>query len=267
MKPSPSKVASRWITSARPVPIDKAYLKREAALMWDRLWRRVLSVVPQDKALGSRRWTRPIAEIDISPLRGGMIKATVLIHAVDGAHWSHGKLSVGGMFSRWETHTGADDRYITINLDGSRTPAYLQEHKARVIKDIYSVLIHEVTHAADVIRSQDRVRPEDDFEGYLNSPHEMRAHMQQIVDEALEVADKEAESMEGFTDTRQLVELGLKGSFTWRSKGKEFNRDSRRKILQAVHFAIDEADLVAKYTPEDDFDDWKPTMPFPDSRL
>jgi len=111
---------------------------------------------------------------------------------------------------------------------------------------LYTVLIHETTHAAETaFRKPLQYEYDKDYKvknekDYVNDPHEVRAFMQQIVDETVRMAHKLSEHMSG----TKLVDSSLRLSFTWSNIEKDLNARSRKLILTAVYQAFSDDGLL-----------------------
>jgi hypothetical protein len=142
------------------------------------------------------------------------------------------------------THGFFDRRDNTIVIYLS---PWLDEHdlnetrKYDIINENKNILIHEVTHALDVIG---KYRKEEGA-AYHNNPHEVKAFARQIVDEASRVLKGlrlTSRSMKRpMPQGAKLVEVLLEGSKTWREIRKDLNESNSRYIRQVL---VNELDLV-----------------------
>lgn len=110
--------------------------------------------------------------------------------------------------------------------------------------NVRRVLLHEMTHLVDP-----GLKIPPGLADYYNRPTEVRARMQEVVDQVLTDAERAAADLEGFTTIKQLVEHGLDQSPTWEFVRKRLNDKSRRVVLKAVYQAVSErkGDFIDKY--------------------
>ena len=106
--------------------------------------------------------------------------------------------------------------------------------KYDIINENKNILIHEVTHALDVIENYRK----QEGRAYYNDPHEVKAFARQVVDEA-------SRTLKGLLLTSragkrpmpqgaQLVEALLDGSKTWRMIKTDLNESNSRYIRQVL---------------------------------
>jgi len=134
------------------------------------------------------------------------------------------------------------DNTIVIYLSPWLNSDDLNEtRKYDIVNENKSVLIHEVTHALDVI---DNYKKEEGT-AYYNNPHEIRAFTRQIVDEASRVLKglrlTSRALKRPMPQGSKLVEALLDGSKTWREIKNNLNDASNKYIRQVL---VNELDLV-----------------------
>ena len=112
---------------------------------------------------------------------------------------------------------------LEVFLNSSRTLTQIRENKDKLEKDLFSILIHELTHAHDRIT-------EDANDDYFNDPLEVSAFMQQIAQEVLEANEREPR------DVRQL----LAESKIWGQVSPRLTSENRRRILKGIARVIEE---------------------------
>lgn len=105
---------------------------------------------------------------------------------------------------------------------------------------LYPILLHELTHAADIFApplglSEDEAH---DNPAYYNHPAELRAYMQEVVDE-LEGRFQYFDKLRGRFGHRGL-EMFLNFSSTWKEVGPHWTAASRQKVLKAVYQALED---------------------------
>jgi hypothetical protein len=154
-----------------------------------------------------------------------------------------------------EDHEGYPSK-ITLTLDRDRTPADLQKDQKRVADEIYHVMIHELTHAVDKMKTpkqtdkrkqEDEAKGRDKAESYHNLPHEVRAFKRQIaeeVDDAMKKFYADEDDPEWIGQSREVVEHVLGSSKTWDRIRKDLTPENRKAILKTI------ADVVHRYKEE-----------------
>jgi hypothetical protein len=118
---------------------------------------------------------------------------------------------------------------------------------------LYSILTHEITHNADIFMGKLKYSPAEVIEkgeaawgSYINDPSEVRAFMQQVVDETERMARKIREHTES---NQQLVSRLLMLSTTWSLIKKHLSSRNQARILKAVYDMLDRLYLLIEETP------------------
>lgn len=246
MDPLARQVASRSVRARRPIPVNKAQAKAVVTELIDSL--REWLPKQEEAPLGNKHlWMGYGGQhVRLKDVQGRWKSIDVNVYAVDPGS-DYMPVSLGGSFQNG-THPE-----IHLNINGKLTPSQLLFVLGTVEHEFYSTLIHEMTHASDILLPGTfKVQPGegvDPSDAYYNDPNELRAWMQQVVDDVT---------------SQGWVTLGLKGSLgrnlvkkfpkTWRqeaieralgqsSKWKQIQRHlipaSRKKILQAVYQAME----------------------------
>jgi len=113
---------------------------------------------------------------------------------------------------------------------------------------LYSLLTHEVTHAAEVIfgwksnkgtKLQDGETVVEHRGKYINDPMEVRAFMQQVVDEVLRYVRKLASLPE-----KKRLTTALRLSTTWSLLKDDLTQRNKKLILKAVYTALQDEGLL-----------------------
>ena len=261
------------------VPVDRKEARRKAEI----LAYVVTSLGFQDQDVplrdnSSQPWpAKGAGSIEVTDVRGKKHKVPVALSTAPAPEGNRagGRRNVarGQITMR---HEGEDDPGtpfgITIYLDESRTPAQLREDSSRLENEIYGALIHELTHAGDVLetpRGQEERKKKEPDRGreYHNRPSEVRAFKQQIADEiqrGMYFAYHDEEDPEWIgADADSVMEL-LAGSPTWERIRRDLNPENRRSVLKTV------ADVVRRFKRErggkvaaDSFEAWTQGRRFP----
>lgn len=249
---------ARRFRAARPIAINRAGIKywvnRQVPVI-----QRWLERQPPDEPIGA--W----AGIASGLLEVESVdrKEVLLVDVEIGAKMAVGKWAavLGGSASRRRWENGAARASIHIHLNGALTPHdFLDEdpmkggrlqsvdtctHERCLPYGLYSILTHEVTHVAESMYTRgpgyygsDGIVNQD---AYVNDPQEVRAFLQQVVEEVVRMAGKLAPHARS---SQHLVDICLKTSTTWSAIEKDLQPRNRARILRAVYVALEEQGLV-----------------------
>jgi hypothetical protein len=255
------RVAARHQAS-RPVPIDKEEVGRfvEHHLVPDIVsW---LKRHPhQDQPIGAHSGIAA-AWLNIDSVdRQETLQAEVYVKSVEAkGKWA---AVLGGSSGKRRWEEGEARVQVILWLNGALSPADFLVPQAGTDRlqplsgckyetclpyGLYSILTHELTHAAEAMFREKTPKylrmPEDDpkrREVYVNDPGEVRAFLQQVVDEAVRGAKHLREHSKS---NDWLVKFSLKMSTTWKEIEGALNRGNRAKILKAVYDALDKEGLL-----------------------
>jgi hypothetical protein len=143
---------------------------------------------------------------------------------------------------------------VEIVIEGAYTWQKLKELRQHFVKELYTTLLHELTHAADHAydnKTSQLGRPPymakdgviDDVE-YWNDPRELRAFLQEVVEESLARAETFVRAHRKENITReQVLEYVYEGKM-WKQTAKFMNERNRAKILKAVYAALVDAGWI-----------------------
>jgi hypothetical protein len=199
----------------------------------------------------------------------GWAKAEITVEAADGRDTITVKIEVESERSRAprvsvlggksNPNTG-----VTLYLNGALTPADLSseertqplhacKHEKCIAYGLYSILIHELTHVAEEplrkrrapTYSPDEAREKGEgSSAYVNDPSEVRAFMQQIVDE-VEHNAQDSLLWEHLRQNRQgYLDTVLALSTTWSIIEKRLTPSNRARILKSVYEMLDRKGLL-----------------------
>jgi len=244
---------ARKLLAARPIPIDKSAL-RGVATRLEKAFLQACKVAMRTKAGQPIQW-REVWGRDSHTLRNVMGEnLTVDILITAGKSRGPGPFVDAGGYG-FNRQTGRS--VVIIKLNGSYSATeYADAAKTGMLHSgIYDILIHEMTHAADVaIKAKYKAGPAsgpytvEDEAAYYNDPKEVRAYMQQVVDEILRYGGKRENlerALKVFKGPRHRgIEVLLKNTETWPEIEKHLTRQNRNKILKAVYQALSEGDYL-----------------------
>lgn len=172
---------------ARTIPLNKSLLKKVS---------RIVSSLFQRDYDPVKDWY-PYGSLRVEDLRGTEHEVSIVLEAMEGD-----KLIPGGEL-RWEGRKATE---LVIYFSHGFSFDTLEE-------DVYSILLHEVTHLRDPFKHWGG--------GYYNNPREVRAYLQQIVDEV--------EGLKG--DVQQLLDK----SKTWKRVNRFWSFENRKRVLKTVY--------------------------------
>ena len=188
--------------------------------------------------------------LSVPKVYGGFGSVTVYVQSQPGADKSYP--TKGGGYSR-------DQENIIIFLNGALSPAEFLRRGGplRSMRDcahlsclpyaLYTILMHELTHAADVLQPSvydaKKVMAWDteSMGVYFNDPNEVRAHMREVVEETKRMAEVIKPHVKGRQD---LVAKSLKFSQTWKTISPYLTPANKNRILLAVYDGMAKKGLV-----------------------
>jgi len=154
--------------------------------------------------------------------------------------------------------TGENDpgmpMYVQVDLNPDRTYKEMADGADKLEREIYSILIHEMTHAQDVLMTQrdlkrhkdkhtvpedtpNSLRTEAENREYYNKPTEVRAFKQQVSDEVRSELERMYEDEDDADwismDSEAVMEM-LGKSTTWSRVKGYLSRPNKRKFLETV---------------------------------
>jgi len=235
------------------VPIDKKKARAEAKRLADRVsdWK----VRDPEEEIGKRFLPGMGREIQMGKMFFESVSGRprplkiVLNHKPSQGLWTAGRHFVtGGMVNF--VHTGRNDKSaypteLIINLDSSRRYEQFTDPKNRdrIEREIYSVLIHEMTHARDLVESlnaRERHKEKSEKGGvseYHNRPSEVRAFKRQVADEiwsALERMHEDEDEPDWIgAGSENVMEL-LSNSTTWHRVRHFLTPENRKEFLKTM---------------------------------
>jgi hypothetical protein len=216
--------------AARPIRIDKAQVKRKTEEIAEDIWRR-LKRMPQDEPVG--RFVLNF-NVVIRNTDGENIETVIVVKMQPSS--SVDLVPGGGTGKAVRTGQSA----IVVLLNGRYNPPVFNPKASRFMDELYGILLHEFTHIADKYKGGGpttrhvKTLEEMDAEKYYNRPSEVRAYMQQIVDEVRKYFPK----IRKHFDRKESVHLALRTSQTWKEIEPYLNRRNRNRILNAVWNSI-----------------------------
>lgn len=134
------------------------------------------------------------------------------------------------------------NQWIEVRFNARLSGAGLEDSKT--VDDVYSVLLHEVTHATEMVidrvlaereANPDRPTHNSHRPDYYDIPVEVRAFMQQVADE-VETAVRSG------VPFRQA----LKESRSWQRVSPRMNQKNQKKIMKGVYTYIEEQGLPVR---------------------
>jgi len=220
-------------TAARVIKIPKSRLKVVAQELVKTLIKKIPST---DKTIGRKIWAQ--LPFSLTAANGGHKLVYILIRSIPLR--SKGTYIQGGAVGK---HSKTGDDILIIELNGSFTGVELQASMTypKILEDqIYAVLIHEITHLADPVlipsvapnTTEIPTGGDVNFDVYYNNKSEVRAYLQEIVNE-LEGKFLQYEKTKKMMGDKAFGVL-MNRSLTWRTIQKHLNPQNRKYIQKAI---------------------------------
>jgi len=231
------RVVSRYLES-RAIPIDKHRLYELAKTLQEVIERKTKGV---EGSLG-KRVLNPWAPYDIRAADGSDLDVYIRLESVPTQ--SPYYIVGGGMGHA----SGKPVVVVHVNgsIDAQNINRASQGHQTSVADQIYPVLIHEVTHAADIFAKGEGVAKHmtpDQARGnaaYYNNPSEVRAYMQEIVHEAERNFPHFDKFVKAFKGTSKAFEVLLKQCSTWMEVSPYLTEKNKQLVIKSVAQHLDE---------------------------
>jgi len=257
----------RTLIEARPIPIDKGKIKKLARDTAKGLPKH-LKFRPGDmdgsmfsaRGFNANRWGYEVGVYSTKDVRGNPVNVPVSIVASEPETWVGPRqwITGGSVTSRYH---GSGKGYgskmqMTVSINYQRSPNDIIANLPAVEKELYSVLIHEVTHLRDLLKHSP-AKAGAGSAGYHNKPSEVRAFMQQIVDEVLsyihELGRDDGGWLFGGPLSSDFAMTAMENSPTWERIRRDLNKKNEKLIIKAVARALsDEWPKLRKLYPDDD---------------
>ena len=204
---SPLRVAYRWLTAARPIPLDKRAINEATSEVTRRIMLAINSRSGDpDEPLSSQRIPRqidggsfPLSQVirDGEGLVPSDLHVPIQVRFLNRPPRNMTLLLGGSLVSQSDLFSGFQHS-LEIRASSALSASEYRDQNGLLQREIYSVLLHEVTHAVDLVgRMRDDYSPADARDGaaaYINQPHEIRAFMRQVVEEVIPVPPRTGRS-------------------------------------------------------------------------
>jgi len=246
------EVGAPMQVEARPIRIDKTKVEEAARVLVSSVATELRRRSDQASSLGELQLPQYVARVSLYPLEGlpdvrhETISAPlgIVLSLASGPYTSDVVLSGGAGV----TDTGR--KVIVVNINGRYAVRVLREKfeqaavdsDSPVYQEIRKYVLHEATHILDFDAPRgdrplvQRVPTDVDRDEYHNRPREVRAYMQEIIDQVLAAAPK-LTAFEG----QALVRMALAESPTWVEVESFWTDSNRNHVLKAVYRALADA--------------------------
>lgn len=228
---------AKELLASKPIPVDKPAIKQLARNLSSNI-KRFLQSHDANQIIGKKELATESQELNF--IQGKKLNVSVTVKSVTG---NFKQLVLGGhQDGAFETSKRIPEALmldISIAVNGSVMPMeYLKS--TTLTDDLYSMLLHEFTHAMDlsgiVNQKVNDVSTDTGLTEYYNQPREVRAYLQQIIDEVQKVIPA---IIKQYANRHKLMDEVLKRSFTWNKFKDRWNHESKKKIMQAVYHEVD----------------------------
>lgn len=196
---------------------------------------------------GFNDWHFTLGDFEVNDVQGHPVKVPVYAAgSMDIPTAAKRWISGGSIYVKYDSGSAGlgHKSYMMVNIYGMSTINGLMSDLETVEKEVYSVLIHEGTHLRDrfTTRGDKAYDKGPSAQTYYNQPHEVRAFMQQTVDEALDYtvaqARKVGVGIRGIKLTSTFVEQALKSSSTWQRIKIHLQPINEKLVRKAVVRAL-----------------------------
>lgn len=220
----------RWYREAvRPIRIDPEEIDRVTDQIFEEIGETMEvyfshpgKPIPPDKYLWAPNWG---PRIKVKNVKGEEISIPITVLPTQAGP----DAQVGGAL------TLQTPKVLMLKLPFGGLPAgfvkdFLRDHQAELRRDFRYVILHELTHAKDIIPqiTYDSSEVQQDPVKYYNDPAEVRAYMHEMAEEVWQAYPQGAP-----LNSETLWKL-LETNRIWRQVEPYLEPESRRKMLQGV---------------------------------
>ena len=253
--------------SARPIKVDKAKIAKLTKKIIRELPKHLKFRDPEEPLIYQRGYNPDTWGFDAgyyitSDVRGYPVAVSVSVNSKNASltFRSPRQWISGGVVRHFSRSRGgiAVKVLMVVTLDASKTVSSILANLRKVEADVYSVLIHEVTHLRDILRAGVSAE-EAGVQRYYNEPTEIRAFMQQIVHEVLEYIHEQGKAELYWSGVSMYaLTSALEHSKTWDRIRKNLTPKSKKTMLKGVYTGLQDElpKLQELYPGDDDDDDW-----------
>lgn len=217
---------------ARVIPMDKAGI-RELSKDLEQVLAKALA--HREGPIGTMVFGQ--YPYEVRTVDGGSLRVWIRLHSVPSRDFRY---IVGGGLGKVKGQP-----VVVINVNGNLAAEVLwKSAHARAMHDqIFPVLLHELTHAADKFapapgETKTEQGLQDDLDFYFNNGSEVRAYMQEIVDE-LGSRFGHFEKLKRLFGAKAITTL-LNLSPTWQRVSPHWTRQNQNKVMKAVYQALED---------------------------
>ena len=176
------------------------------------------------------------------------------IRAVDGSHrniWirvqsvpsSDFRYFVSGGYGK--LRSGEPVVLLNVNANLEAETVWKATNAKTTESFIYPLLLHEITHAADIHGpglGMSEAEAHDNDAAYYNNPSEVRAYLQEVVDEVEQRARLFPKLKARFGE--RAIGMLLNMSTTWTNASPHWTAANRQKVLKAVYQALESSGVL-----------------------
>jgi hypothetical protein len=228
------RVAARY--ARRTIRFDTRAVSVLGAALAEKAVDKLIKTLPPDSAIEwelDRHATIVEDALELPDVRG---RAKPIAVRVKHRRMTNARPTAGGTFA-----PGAGE--IALYLNSSWTPAALQTELLAVQGAFSTFLVHEVTHALDVLPEGEYEGADGDSAKYFNQPAEFRAYAKQIVTDILGRWKMVLRRNPGKSGA-PLVEAALESSPNYAKVRDYFDRRNHQRLRQTVVRELQDAGLM-----------------------
>lgn len=225
-----------WRYARRTIQFDYRRMQQLGAELAERAIDRLLKTLPPDSGLEwelARESVILSEQVDVTDVRGTPKRITVV---VSHRSYPNQRPTAGGHYAP-ETNT------IRLFLNSRWHTQALADERNAISTAFSTFLVHEMTHALDVLSLDGYENAEGQSDRYYNQPVEFRAFAKQIVTDLLSRWKMILRINRGKA-VAPLVEAALESSPNYRKVKDHFDRRNHQKLRQIVVTELTQAGLL-----------------------
>lgn len=234
MDPVISRVAARY--ARRTIRFHTSAVSALGAELAEKAVDKLMKTLPPDSGIEwelDRHATIVEDALELPDVRG---HAKAIAVRVKHRRMTNDRPTAGGTFAPGKGE-------IALYLNSSWSPAALRTELLAIQGTFSTFLVHEVTHALDVLPEGDYEGADGDSATYFNQPAEFRAFTKQIVTDILSRWKMVLRRNPGKTGA-PLVEAALESSPNYAKVREHFDRRNHQRLRQVVVRELQDAGLM-----------------------
>jgi hypothetical protein len=144
----------------------------------------------------------------------------------------------------WMKYLEPESLVVYFNQSMYLVGEFRDKLKYDIRREIHSKVIHELTHALDLLRPESGDAISKGVLFYVNLPEEVRAHMAQIIEEVLPSMRAQKIIGKRKLTTEEVLHILKTKSSSWKNKHLFMSPETKKKILKSLVQVLDDYGLV-----------------------